>query len=69
MVRRFVHFEVLCTAKYRYGAKFLHFKIKFYRRTGNLPTTYEQLSSNSSRTGKNRQAWPKIFVNKSGLPT
>jgi hypothetical protein len=30
MARRFVHFEVLCTAKYRYGEKFLHRKIKFY---------------------------------------
>jgi hypothetical protein len=34
MFRRFEHFEVLCTAKYRYGEKILHRKIKFYLRTG-----------------------------------
>jgi hypothetical protein len=62
MVRRFVHLEVLCTAKYRYGEKFLHCKIKFYLRTGNLPTAYKQLSLNSSYPGKNRRAGPKIFV-------
>jgi hypothetical protein len=67
MARRFLHFEVLCcTAKYwyRYGAKFLHSKIKFYFRagTGNPPSVYKQLSPNSSRTGKNSQAGPKIFV-------
>jgi hypothetical protein len=62
MVRRFVHFEVLCTAKYRYGEKCLHRKIKFYLLTGNPPSAYKQLSSNSSRTGKNRRARPKIFV-------
>jgi hypothetical protein len=66
MVRRFVQFEVpvLCTAKYRYcyGEKFLHRKIKFYLRTGYTPSLYKQLSSNSSCTGKNRQAGPKIFV-------
>jgi hypothetical protein len=61
MVRRFVHFEVLCTAKYRYGEKYLRRKIKFYLRTGNLPTAYKQLSSNSSRTGKNHRTGPKIF--------
>jgi hypothetical protein len=27
MVRRFVHFEVICTAKYRYGEQFLHRKL------------------------------------------
>jgi hypothetical protein len=62
MVRRFVHFEVICTVKYRYGEKILHRKIKFYLRTGNPPLAYKQLSSNSSRTGKNRQAGPKIIV-------
>jgi hypothetical protein len=41
---------------------FLHRKIKFYLRTGNPPSPYKQLSSNSSRTGKNRGAGPKIFV-------
>jgi hypothetical protein len=30
MVRRLMHFEVLCTAKYRYGEKILHRKIKFF---------------------------------------
>jgi hypothetical protein len=62
MVRRFVHFEVLCTANYRYGKKVLHRKIKIYLRSGNLPSASKQLSSNSSRTGKNRRAKPKIFV-------
>jgi hypothetical protein len=62
MVRRFVQFEVLCPAKYRYGEKFLHRKIEFYLRTGNPPSTYKQLYSNSSRTGKNRRAGPKVFV-------
>jgi hypothetical protein len=62
MVRCFVHFEVLCTAKHRHGEKFLHRKIKFYRPTGNPPSACKQLSSNSSRTGKNRRAGPKIFV-------
>jgi hypothetical protein len=52
MVRRFVHFEVLCTAKYRYGEKCLHRKIKFYLRTGNQPSAYKQLSSNCSVRGK-----------------
>jgi hypothetical protein len=51
-----------CTAKYRYGEKYLHRKIKFYLRTGNQPSAYKQLPSNSSRTGKNRRAGPKIFV-------
>jgi hypothetical protein len=64
-----VHFGVLCTAKYRYGEKILHRKIKFYLRTGNPPSAYEQLSSNSSRAGKNRRAGLKIFVYLSGLPT
>jgi hypothetical protein len=31
-------------------------------RTGNLPSAFKQLSSNSFRTGKNRRAGPKIFV-------
>jgi hypothetical protein len=56
MVRRFVHFEVICIAKYRYGEKYLHRKIKFYLRTGNPPSVYKQLSSNSSRTGENSLA-------------
>jgi hypothetical protein len=58
MVRRSVHFEVLCSAKYRYhySEKFLHRKIKFYLRTRNPPSAYKQLSSNSSLTGKNRRA-------------
>jgi hypothetical protein len=42
MFRRFKHFEVLCTAKYRYGEKFLHRKIKFYLRTGYPPSAYKQ---------------------------
>jgi hypothetical protein len=58
MVCRFVHFDVFCTAKYRYR----YGKIKFDLCTGNLPTAYKQLSSNSSRTGKNRRAGQKIFV-------
>jgi hypothetical protein len=29
MVRHFKHFELICTAKYRYSDKFLHRKIKF----------------------------------------
>jgi hypothetical protein len=62
MVRRLMHFEVLCTAKYRYSENFLHRKIKFYLLTGNPPSAYKQLSSNSSRTGKNRRAGPKIFI-------
>jgi hypothetical protein len=45
-----------------YGEIFLPRKIKFYLRTGNLPTAYKQLSSKSSRAGKNRLARPKIFV-------
>jgi hypothetical protein len=57
-----VHFEVLCCAKYRCDENFLHRKIKFYLRTGNPPSEYNQLSSNSSRTGKNRRAGPKIFI-------
>jgi hypothetical protein len=40
----------------------LHRKIKFYLRTGNPPSAYQQLSSNSSRTGKNHRDGPKIFV-------
>jgi hypothetical protein len=56
MVPRFVDFEVSCSAKYRYGEKFLHRNIIFYLRTGNPPSAYKQLSSNSSRTGKYRRA-------------
>jgi hypothetical protein len=57
MVRRFMHFEVLCIAKYRYGENFLHRKIKFYLRTGNPPSAYKQLSSKSSRTGQKSPGW------------
>jgi hypothetical protein len=62
LVRRFAHFEVLCTAKYKYGEKVLLRKINFYLRTGYLPTADKQLSSKSSRTGKHFRAGPKIFV-------
>jgi hypothetical protein len=57
-----LHSQVLSTAKYRYGEKFLYRKIKFYFRTGNPPSAFKQISSNSSGTGKNRWAGPKTFV-------
>jgi hypothetical protein len=48
---KFVHFEVICTAQYRYGEKLLH-----HLRTGNPTSAFKQLSSNSARQGKNRRA-------------
>jgi hypothetical protein len=56
-----VHFEVLSTAKYRYGESLLYRKIKFYLRPGNPLSAHKQLSPNNSRTGKNRGAGPKTF--------
>jgi hypothetical protein len=41
--------------------KIFHRNGRFFPRTGNPPSAYKQLSFNSSRTGKNRRAGPKIF--------
>jgi hypothetical protein len=62
MVRRFVHFEVLCIAKYRYGEKICHRNGRCFPLKGTPPSANKQLSSHSSRTGKNRRAGPKKFV-------
>jgi hypothetical protein len=69
MVRRYGHFEVLCTAKYRYDEKFYHRQIKFYLRTGNPPSAYKQLSSNSSRIRVKIAGPDRRYLFLSGLPT
>jgi hypothetical protein len=57
---------VLSIANYRncYGEKNFHRKVKFLPLTVNPPSAYQQVSSNSSRTRKNRRARPKrpVFV-------
>jgi hypothetical protein len=68
MVRRFVHFEILCTIKYQYGEKFLLRKIKFYLRTGNLPTAYKNYLQIVLVRGK-IAGLERRYLFISGLPT
>jgi hypothetical protein len=61
MGRRSVHFEVLCTAKYTVTVK--NFCTVKLNSIFVLEICQHRINnSNSSRTGKNRQARPKIFV-------
>jgi hypothetical protein len=47
---------------YRYSDIFFPRNVKFFPCTGNPPSAYKQLSSNSSCTGKNCRHGPKTFV-------
>jgi hypothetical protein len=62
MVRRFMYFRYFALQNTVTVKSFCTVKLNSISRTGNPPSAYKQLSSNSSSTGKNRQAGSKIFV-------
>jgi hypothetical protein len=56
-LRRLVHFAVYFSLKNTATVrKFFHRNVNIFNCTGNPPLLYKQLSSNSSRTVKNRRA-------------